>query len=562
MDQPKKKGKKLLRYGLYLVVIFLLIIVLPPLFYHQEINTLPMSSGYVKGVYHVHSNFSDGKGSVDEITRAAKLAKQDFIILTDHGEPNQMCSKSTSWMNDVLLIGGSELSLNSGHLAVFGFKVPNYRFPPEPQEAIDDINRDQGVSFISHPFDDKIPWTDWDIHEFSGIEVFNSYSFARKRGWFKLLIFPLQYLFNKRYALLKTLYYPQRHIDFWDSLNQSGKYLAIYACDAHAVLPVSRNIKLHFPSYQSMFEIFNTYVKIDRNLSQDPHQSASIITEAIKQGHFFNVVEAIAPANGFKIHFANSTGDILEMGESTGTTEGTIHLRLPFDFETDIVIKKDGTLFQKTTRNLKKNLSYKISGPGIYRAEIFVSNNSFRKIPWILTNPFYIGKEYPDRPRQRHLISKLLVNREDFFSIETNSMSSGSVSTRQLTTQDWQTRFDYELKKTSDQKDFWAALTARNRFDLSNYSGFAFQSRGKNISRLWIEFRTRTQQGESWFRHSFLVEPDWNHHSIPFHKFHLIHGPVVKPDMSKIYAIFISINNAIAYPDTQGTIQLNNLGLY
>ena len=41
MDHPKEKGKKFLRYGLYLVVIFLLIIVLPPLFYHQEINTLP-----------------------------------------------------------------------------------------------------------------------------------------------------------------------------------------------------------------------------------------------------------------------------------------------------------------------------------------------------------------------------------------------------------------------------------------------------------------------------------------------------------------------------------------
>jgi len=562
MNLPKIKGKKLIRYGLYLVGLYLLIVIFPALLYHREVNPLPLPSKYLKGVYHVHSNFSDGSGSLEEITRAARQLNQDFVILTDHGNPNLLSAQSTTWLNNVLLIGGSELSLNAGHLAVFGFKVPPFRFPPEPQEAIDDINRDQGVSFVSHPFDDKIPWTDWDIREFSGIEVFNSYSFARKTGLLRLLKFPLQYLFNKRYALLNTLFYPKRNIEFWDSLTQKGKYLAIYACDAHAVLPISRSLKPHFPSYQAMFDIFNTYVKIDRDLNRNPHESAQIIKSAIKRGHFFNVVEAIAPANGFEIHFIDQAGNIVETGDSTPIASGHIHLRLPFDFETDIVIKRNGDIYQKYSHNLKKDRVFKVSEPGIYRTEIFVSENSFKKIPWILTNPFFIGTEYPGHPRTKQLISTLLVNSENYFSIETSPLSNGTAHTRQLSRFKWLTTFTYELIQEPEHDDFWSALTSRKRYDFSNHTGFSFQSRTETKCRFWIEFRTLTDRGEIWYRHSFLAEPDWNSHSIPFHKFQIIRGPDEKPDLSAVYAIFISINNAIAYPDTRGALQLKNLGMY
>lgn len=558
----KKMGRKLIRCSLYLLGLYLFIVIFPALFYHREFNPLPLSSKYVKGVYHVHSNFSDGSGSLEEITQAAGQLNQDFVILTDHGNPNLLSAQSTTWMNNVLLIGGSELSLNSGHLAVFGFKIPPFRFPPEPQEAIDDINRDKGVSFVSHPFDDKIPWTDWDIRGFSGIEVFNSYSFARKIGWLRLLKFPLQYLFNKRYALLNTLFYPKQNIEFWDSLTQKGKYLAIYACDAHAVLPISRNLKPHFPSYQAMFDIFNTYVKIDRDLNRDPHESAQIIKTAIKKGHFFNVVEAIAPANGFEIHFIDQAGHIVETGDSTTAASGRIRLRLPFDFETDIVIKRNGEIYQKSSHNLKKDRTFKVSTPGIYRTEIFVSKNRFKKIPWILTNPFFIGAEYPERPHPRQLPSTLLIDGENFFTIETSPLSTGTAHTRQLSRFEWLTTFTYKLIHVSEQNDFWSALTSRNRYDFSNHEGFSFQSKTKTKCRFWIEFRTQTDRGEIWYRHSFLAEQDWNSHFIPFQKFQVIRGPDEKPDMSAVYAIFISINNVIAYPDSSGSLQLKNLGVY
>jgi hypothetical protein len=562
MKRPKITGKKIIRFSLYFLGLIFLIIIFPALFYHQEFNPLPLPSKYVKGVYHVHSNFSDGSGSLEKITRASAQLNQDFVILTDHGNPNLMSAQSTTWMNNVLLIGGSELSLNAGHMAVFGFKVPPFRFPPEPQEAIDDINRDGGVSFVSHPFDDKIPWTDWNIRNFSGIEVFNSYSFARQTGWFTLLKFPLQYLFNKRYALLNTLFYPKKNIEHWDSLNRMNKYLAIYACDAHAVMPISESIRPQYPSYKSMFDIFNTYVQIERSLNRDPHESAEIIIRAIKKGHFFNVVEAIAPANGFEVYFIDDTEHRVETGESTPIASGNIHLRLPFDFETDIHIKRNGEIFQKISRNLKKNLTCHIIKAGIYRIEIFVSENHFKTIPWILTNPFFIGVEYPKYSVLHDPATTFLVNREQFFSVETSPGSTGTSITRQSSRNEWLTTFDFELKQDPKLKDFWSALACRNTYDFSNHTGFSFQSRSDRICRFWIEFRTQTDRGEIWYRHSFIAEPDWNNHSMPFHKFQVIRGPKIKPDLSAIHAIFISINNAIAYPDTRGTLQLKKLGLY
>jgi len=41
-----------------------------------------------EGVYHLHSRFSDGRGSAEVISRTASQVGLDFIILTDHGRPN------------------------------------------------------------------------------------------------------------------------------------------------------------------------------------------------------------------------------------------------------------------------------------------------------------------------------------------------------------------------------------------------------------------------------------------------------------------------------------------
>jgi len=368
----------------------LIVTLAPILLYKKQENNTPLPWYYKKGVYHIHSIFSDGTGNIQEITRAASSLDYDFVILTDHGRPNEECAKSTAYYNDVLLIGGSEFSLNCGHLAAVGFKIPTYIFPPEPQEAINEVIADNGICFISHPYD-RIAWTDWDVNNFTGIEILSASSCAGKISILQFLAFLVQYPFSANYALLNTLKYPQQNIEKWNSLNAAGKYYGIYALDAHAKLALSRNIQFHFPSYEAMFEILTVYVKIDKELVNDPIESASTIISSIKKGNFFNVIEAIAPANGFETYFIREDGSRVEMGGSTGSERGLIKVMLPFAFKTDIVVRKDGILYKKISENLKNNLEVDVKQSGVYFIEVYVSKNRFKKIPWILTNLFFIN---------------------------------------------------------------------------------------------------------------------------------------------------------------------------
>jgi hypothetical protein len=571
-----KRIKKILKYVLIILAILVIIIIFPIFSYKKEVNDNPLPSYYKKGVYHIHSVFSDGKGTINDITNAAASLNFDFAILTDHGEPNIKSSTSTNYLNNVLLIGGAEFSLHSGHLAAMGFNIPDYIFPPEPQEAINEVIHDKGVCFISHPFDDRIPWTDWDIQGFTGLEVLSSYSSARRISFFKLIAFPLQYMLNSNYALVSTLKYPEENIRKWDSLNalnsnledksRSGRYYGIYALDAHGKLPITEKFQLNFPSYKAMFEILTVYVKVDKELEKDPHQAAATIIASLRKGNFFNVIEAIAPANGFEAWFIDKSGQRFEMGSVSETSEGKLIILLPFQFETDIIIKKDGTEYEQITNNQEKKLEIELKGPGCYIIEVYISKNKFNKLPWIMANPFFIGvKESLSVPakREKIILKQLLVNEKGFFKVEKNSRSEGFVLYEISDKDELITTFTFKLVKESpDEKDFWSALTARKGFDFSNFKGFVFEARSDRKRRFWAEFRTGSLGEETWYRYSFLVNKEWNRFHIPFKKFHVIFGENKPPMLSNIVSIFFSINNANAYPGTEGNIDFKNVGLY
>lgn len=556
-----KTIKRILKYLFYVLVIVIIITIIPILSFQREPNLNPLQSFYKKGVYHIHSLFSDGKGDINEIADAASRLKLDFAILTDHGRPNLACAGSTGWNNNVLLMGGSEFSVNAGHLAAAGFKIPTYIFPPEPQMAIDEVNGDGGITFISHPFDNKIPWTEWDISEFTGLEVLSSYSSARKAGLFRLMFFPLQYLFHHDYALLNMLKYPEENLEKWDELNRQGRYYGIYALDAHGQLLAGRGSSIGFPSYTALFNILTVYVKIDKDLDRDSQVASATIISALKKGRFFNCIEAIAPANGFETYFLSDANEKVDMGGISLSNRGRLVIKLPYEFATDILINRDGQTYRKIGQNLQKNLEIEITESGVYRLEIFAQENKFKKLPWIVTNPFFIGRSRNIPVQSTPEPKKILVNRADFFKIEKNPESEGRLFTQ---TDDESFTFGYDVKLPGQPKqtDFWVALARHGKMNLSGFKGFIFQARSEPKARFWLEFRTRNRETEIWYRHSFLAQDRWKTIHIPFAEFRPYIGDGVPPDPSHIISLFISINNQIAYPGTAATLYLKNFSLY
>ena len=68
------------------VVAIGLIAILPPGALATDRLTPAPAGAVVRGAYHIHSQRSDGSGTVDSIAAAAARAGLQFIILTDHGD--------------------------------------------------------------------------------------------------------------------------------------------------------------------------------------------------------------------------------------------------------------------------------------------------------------------------------------------------------------------------------------------------------------------------------------------------------------------------------------------
>jgi hypothetical protein len=546
-----------------LVIISLIVTSFYSLSFKQKVNDRPLPFFYKKGAFHIHSDFSDGRGGIDEISRDANHSNLDFVILADHGRPNLAASAATGWINNILLIGASEFSLNEGHLAAAGYRIPNYIFPPEAREAVAEVNRDRGVSFISHPFDQKIPWTGRQVRGFTGIEILSLYQLVKRVPFFKAVIFPLQYLFNSDYALTSLITYPEKESQVWDSLNKEGKYYGIFALDAHAKLGISRKFQLNFPAYASLFKILTVYVKVENDSEKDPLRAAAAIVSAIRSGNFFNVIESLAPANGFENYYREKDGRLVEMGGSAQATGGTLIFKLPFNFTTAIVVKKDGKIFKTINGNIKQQLSIPISHTGVYRAEISLNSGRFKKLPWIVTNPIYIAQPAIEKKLSENTAGIILVDRENYFRVEKNGRSSAAIHWEAQGEEPPVIGLTFTLQReASDQVNFWVALAHRAILDFSNYQGFVFETRGSGPMRFWLQFRTGIGREEAAYQHSFLVTEQWRKIAIPFSSFHRLYGQPAAPDTAAINALFFLIDNGNAYPGTKGEIFFRQIGLY
>jgi len=555
--------KKFFKASLAVLAIVIAVTAFNSLAFQKRNNNRPLSSYYKKGVFHLHSSFSDGRGGMDEICRDASAQALDFVILTDHGRPNLQASAATAWIHDTLLIGASEFSLHSGHLAAAGYRTPGYIFPPEPQEAISEVNRDGGVTFISHPLDRKIPWTDWQVRDFTGIEIMSMYQMAKKNLLYGLTLFPLQYMLNSDYALTSLISYPHKELEIWDGFNREGKYYGIYALDTHAKLPISKKTSLHFPSYGATFKILRIYVKVDRELEQDARAAAATVISSLRRGDFFCVIESLAAANGFENYYLERDGRQVEMGGDARGAGGTLVLKLPFNFSTDIKIKKDGKIFKKIRDNSRSEITIPISRPGVYRCEISPHSGPGRDLPWILANPIFIDRSRnPEKP-ESITPRRILAMSGNYFQIEKNPLSQAAMQVDDQASNQPVIRFTYVLRQESPaERNFWTALAHRENLDFSKYQGFVFEARGSRPMRFWLQFRNGEGRLESAFQHSFLVGENWQQIAIPFARFHRLYGPEATPDLEKISAFFFTIDNGNSFSGTRGEISLRAISLY
>ena len=141
------------------------------------------SEAFSWAVFHVHSDLSDGGGDLDTIATAASDAGIDTVFLSEHGMPHRQAALVDQQIEGVRFVGGSEVGLPEGHVILTApHQVPEYKLPPDPVEAIDEIHEWGGIAVVTYPEDPKHGWGYWqDTLRPDAIEIVNLTSYFPRR---------------------------------------------------------------------------------------------------------------------------------------------------------------------------------------------------------------------------------------------------------------------------------------------------------------------------------------------------------------------------------------------
>lgn len=343
---------------------------------------------------HMHTRYSDGTGSHQDIAAAAIRTGLDAVIVTDH---NVLVRGTEGYIQQgsrrVLMLVGEEVhdqnrQPQKNHLLVLGATQEMAMQASEPGGLIRAIRNAGGLSFVAHPDDPAAPvfgetdisWVDWQAGGFTGIELWNGLSELKT-----VLHTRLQGIL---YAYFPTLVahapLPQT-LRKWDELLRQARVVALGGSDAHALHshmgPLRRVI---FP-YDFHFRAINTHVYLADPLTGDVAHDRALIYAALAAGHCFVGYDLPHSTRGFHFIASGHEASVI-MGDEIPCRGGiTLQAHLPTPGEIRLI--RDGRPI-RTLRNAYA-LTHLATEPGVYRIEVY-RRFLGRKRGWIFSNPIYV----------------------------------------------------------------------------------------------------------------------------------------------------------------------------
>jgi hypothetical protein len=340
---------------------------------------------------HIHTSYSDGEALHAEIAQAAAEAGLDFIIVTDH---NVWVNGCEGYHGKVLLLVGEEIHdvrrrPQANHLLAFNAEAELSPLASDPQGLIDGVNQQGGFCYLAHPYEygspigpdlAPIPWVDWDVTGYTGLEIWNYMSEFKA------------HLRNKLAAVYYA-YFPARAIRGpfratlrqWDQLLSQGQHVAaIGGADAHgntySMGPLHR---VMFP-YTYLFRCVNTHILTERPFNGRLEHDKPLVYDALRTGHTWVGYDLPASTAGFRFHARSGANNAL-MGDELARAGATI-----FEVHTpqsaDIRLLLNG---QVVARASGSHLKYTTAESGVYRVEVYRRYQSSRR-GWIFSSPIYV----------------------------------------------------------------------------------------------------------------------------------------------------------------------------
>ncbi len=336
------------------------------------------------GCVHIHTTYSDGSKSLEDVAAIADSVGLDYILISDHMTLESREAGKEGYYGKTLTLIGYEHNdrEDCNHYLLFGTKS----VLPEDMSPVDYVAegaRQGALGIIAHP--DEIrprlgkypsyPWLAWDAREFDAIEIWNQMS-----EWMENL---------KPYNKLKMLFSPRKFLQTptdrilkkWDELNVEHKIAGIGAIDVHGFPYKLGPIRITIFPYKVQFKSLRTHLLLPEKLYSDISRAKKQIYDAIRDCRVFASNYRWGDAAGFEFYARQGGRTVISGGRLENFENSKISAKLPEKGEFKLI--RDGSIVLESHGDF---VEYSPNQNGLYRIEVYKKGRG-----WIYSNHIRIG---------------------------------------------------------------------------------------------------------------------------------------------------------------------------
>jgi hypothetical protein len=548
-------------------LIGLALLLLPPSTLHSSTGAVSLTWPVVSGAYHIHSQQSDGTGTVDDIAAAAARAGLDFVIVTDHGDRGT--GQMPSYRSGVLCIPGVEISTRDGHYVAIDLAKTPYRLAGHAGDVVEDVRRFGGFGFVAHPDSAKpdLRWAAWDA-QFDGMEWLNADSEWRDEPWPSLLAALLTYPLRPVETLSSLLDEPRDVVARWDRLTTSRRVPAVAAADAHARLgafersdPYEDRALARAPSYEASFRSFANHVILRSPLTGDGMTDAQLVTSAMREGNVFTSIEGLATLGAFEAKAVDRAGVAIPGGYLDITGPVAIEAAIAAPPGTTVAVLREGELLYETREPaLRVDVGAR---PGAYRIEARLPGQREDSAPWLFTNPMYVGlravhAEAAAAARGSKASSRSPIATESW-AAESSNGSTSAFSVTML--EDGTPAIAWQFSLASGPRGSqYAAMRFPIDGGVAAHDRLQLRARSDRALRVWAQLRAPGPHGPERWGKSFYVGPGLEPVELPFSEFRPFEQwSAAEPPLQRVNALLLVVDTVHSDPGSAGQVAITDL---
>lgn len=353
----------------------------------------------------IHSNISIGSEPLSVIVSEAKLAKNNFILVTDLNPQNKI--PEDIYLQNLGVLQGAKYGYKDSRLLYFSTAEKNLGLRQgESQLQLSDLlsqksdKNSTSLIVLAHPYKTGFNWIGELPEGLDGVEVVNLKSMSQ-RSWdyskistiWSLLLYP----FNSKLALIRLFQEPTEELILFDQTSQKRKLSAFQGAEASARAIPLADWLIKFPSYERVLSIASNHLLLTSELSGNIREDRKKIISALKNGQFYICFDALGNPKGFEAYFYDEQSQKkFSMGSTVPFNKNLkLYFKLPAEPNSfyEVILLKDG--MRVDTLNTFEGL-FPITTTGVYRIQVRISPklplpDAIKWLSWIYTNNFYVS---------------------------------------------------------------------------------------------------------------------------------------------------------------------------